>query len=264
MKNAIIVIILALLTLSCEKIVDINYKNNEPKLIIEGNITNQSGPYFVKITKSISLNDTGSYPTVNNAEVSIADNTGFSEILTPQGTGLYKTDQLIGVEGRTYILTVKLDGQIYSAQSTMPPRVIFDSIKIEKVTMGGDTEYNLIPVFLDPSEEVNNYRFVLSVNKILVKQHLVLNDEIKNGLENTLKLEVDDEDLKLKPKDLITIEMQCIDKSVSIYYTTLALMANSGPGGGTTPNNPPNNISNGALGLFSAYTTEKRSTVIPK
>jgi len=264
MKNIIRSIFIALLFSGCEKIVDLDYKDNESRIIIEGNITNQPGPYFVRITKSLSLTDTGNYPTIDGAIVSINDDAGNDEILTSQGNGIYLTNSLKGIEGRTYTLTVELEDQIYTAQSTMPLQVPFDSIKVEEVTLGGDTEYNLVPVYKDPIEKGNNYRFVLSVNNKLIKQHLVLNDDVRNGLENTLKLEIDDSDFKLKPEDLISIEMQCIDKKVSLYYTTLALIANSGPGGGTTPNNPPNNISNGALGLFSAHTVETKSVVIPE
>jgi hypothetical protein len=78
-----------------------------------------------------------------------------------------------------------------------------------------------------------------------------------------VRLELNDDDLDLKAGDLISLNMQCIDKHVSVFYTTLALMGDSGPGGGTTPNNPQNNISNGALGIFSAHTTETRTARIP-
>ena len=103
----------------------------------------------------------------------------------------------------------------------------------------------------------------MQLNSNLIKQHLVLNDEINNGLVNTLKLEINDDDLEFETGDFVSIEMQCIDKNVSLYYTALALMSDSGPGGGTTPNNAPNNISNGALGVFSAHTVETRSVNIP-
>ena len=76
-------------------------------------------------------------------------------------------------------------------------------------------------------------------------------------------LETDDNIVTLKPGDLITLKMQCIDKKVALYYTTLALMGDSGPGGGTTPNNPPTNITNGALGIFSAHTVQEKSKVLP-
>jgi hypothetical protein len=127
----------------------------------------------------------------------------------------------------------------------------------------GETEYNLIPVYHDPIAKGNNYRFVLSVNSKLINQHLIQDDAIKNGVANTVRLEINDDDLKLKSGDLINITMQCIDEKVALYYKTLALMGDSGPGGGTTPNNPPGNISNGALGLFSAHTVETKRVTIP-
>lgn len=263
MRNILSLIIIALLFTSCEKIVDLDYKSNQSKIIIEGNITNEVGPYYVKITKSLSLTDTTAYPTIDNVIVTINDDAGNSEILSPQGSGVYQTTTLEGVEGRTYTLTVDVDEQTYTAQSTMPLKVPFDSISVEEVKLGGDIEYNFIPVYKDPEEEGNNYRFEMSLNYNLISQHLVLNDVINNGLVNTLKLEINDDDLEFKAGDLVSIEMQCIDKNVSLYYTALALMADNGPGGGTTPNNPPNNISNGALGVFSAHTVETKDVTIP-
>jgi len=262
MKNIVSIIIIALLFTSCEKTVDLKYKSNQSRIIIEGNITNEPGPYFVKITKSISLTDIGNYPSIDNAVVTISDNAGNSEILTAQGNGMYRTSMLSGVEGRTYTLTVMAENQTYTAQSTMPQRVPFDSVKVETVIVGGETEYNLIPIYNDPVVKGNNYRFVLTVNNKLINQHFVQNDEIKNGSVNTLRLEINDNDLELKSGDSVAIKMQCIDKNVALYYTALALMSDSGPGGGTTPNNPPNNLSNGALGLFSAHTAELKKNTI--
>jgi len=248
----------------CDKVISPQYKDNQSKLVIEGNITNQAGPYFVKITRSLRLPETGLYPTVNNATVTISDDAGNNETLIAQGNGIYQTNTLIGIEGRTYTLTVNVDYQTYTAKSTMPQRVPFDSVKVESTTfIGSEVEYNIIPIYTDPVVKGNNYRFVLLLNDSLINQQLVQNDEVKNGVVNTVRLEIDDDDLKLKKGDMVTLHMQCIDKSVALFYTTLALMADSGPGGGTTPNNPPNNLSNGALGLFSAHTIEKKTARIP-
>lgn len=263
MKDIISILFIALLFTSCEKVIDLDYKGNQSRIVIEGNIDNEAGPYLIKITKSIGLSESGAYPAIDNAVVTISDDSGNSETLTPQGSGVYSTTMLEGIEGRTYTLTVETEGQTYTAQSTMPQHVPFDSIKVEEVTIGGDIEYQLIPVYKDPIAKGNNYRFVLSVNNKLFNQHLIQTDEIKNGLINTLRLEIDDEDIKLKPGDSVAIKMQCIDKNVQLFYTTLALMTDSGPGGGTTPNNPPGNISNGALGIFSAHTVEMKRVEIP-
>lgn len=263
MKNILSIIGAALLLTSCEKIVDLKYKDNPSKMVIEGNVTNEAGPYFVKITKSVKLTETGAYPTVDNAVVTISDNVGNSETLIAQGSGVYKTATLSGVTGRTYTLTVQAENQTYTAQSILQPRVPFDSIRVEKNIFAGETEYNLIPVYKDPSLKGNNYRFVVSLNNKLINQHLIQNDEVKNGVVNAERLEINlDDDLKFKAGDLISITMQCVDEKVALYYKTLALMGDSGPGGGTTPNDPPTNISNGALGIFSAHTTETKNVTL--
>jgi hypothetical protein len=263
MKNMLIMLFITLLAAGCEKTVELTYKSNQPRIIIEGNITNQAGPYVVRISKSVALSETGSYPVINDAVVVMSDDAGNSETLLAQGNGIYHTNTLSGIEGRTYTLTVTAENQTYAAQSTMPARIPFDSIKVEEIVFTGETEYNLIPVYLDPVAKGNIYRFVLSVNGKLINQHFVQNDEVKNGVVNTSRLEVNDDDLELKSGDLIGIKMQCVDTKVGLFYTTLALMGDSGPGGGTTPNNPSNNFSNGALGLFSAHTEESKSAVIP-
>jgi hypothetical protein len=264
MRNIVGIILIAVLFAGCEKVVNLDYKSNQSRIVIEGNITNEAGPYFVKITKSIYLPETGSYPTVDNAVVTISDDAGNSETLTPLGNGTYSTTRLAGVQGRTYTLNVQAESQTYTAQSIMPQRVPFDSIKVEKLVVTGETEYNLIPVYKDPEARGNNYRFLVTHNNKLINQHLVQNDEVKNGVVNTMRLEINhDDDLKFVQGDEISVKMQCIDANVGLFYKTLALMGDSGPGGGTTPNNPPSNLSNGALGIFSAHTVETRSVTIP-
>lgn len=262
MKQLISIMIIAFLCASCEKVVDLKYKDNPSRLVISGNITNEAGPYYVKISKSIKLTETGAYPLVNDAVVTISDDAGNSETLTSQGNGTYRATTLTGVPGRTYTLTVQAEGQTYTAQSTMQPPVPFDSIKVEKLLSTGEIEYNFIPVYLDPVAKGNNYRFVLTVNNKLINQHFVQNDDVKNGVVNTVRLEVNTDDLEFKEGDQIDLTMECVDAKVYLYYKTLALMGDSGPGGGTTPNNPQSNISNNALGLFSAHTVEKRSVVL--
>ena len=264
MKNILRTVAAVLILTGCEKVVELDYKGNQSRIVIEANITNQEGPHIVKIRKSIALTETGAYPTIDNAVVMISDNAGNADTLSAQGNGIYLIKTLKGVPGRTYTMTVTAENQTYTAQSTMPASVPFDGVKVEEVVFGGETEFNIIPEYVDPLERGNNYRFELFANDKLINQHFVQNDEVKNGVKNTARLELsDDQDLELKRGDLITLKMQCIDAGVALYYKTLALIADSGPGGGITPNNPPGNISNGALGIFSAYTTETKSITIP-
>jgi len=70
------------------------------------------------------------------------------------------------------------------------------------------------------------------------------------------------DDIKVVVGDAIHVEMQCIDQNVYTFYSALLQLSGGGPGGGITPANPPSNISNGALGYFSAHTVRKKSVVI--
>jgi len=113
----------------------------------------------------------------------------------------------------------------------------------------------------------NRYLFRYTVNDRSKANFLEFSDNVNNGLPNQrpLLLPNDDEDdsEKVKVGDTITVEMQCIDDKVYTFYAALLqLSGGGGPGGGVTPTNPPGNISNGALGYFSAHTVKIKTTVI--
>ncbi|GAB3989271.1 hypothetical protein GCM10028807_13810 [Spirosoma daeguense] len=96
-----------------------------PSLIVEGQITNQPGPYSVRLTqtadysfKSINLLETG-------ATVTIEDNLGNRETLTEQAPGgvyLTKVNGIRGVAGRSYKLTIltKAGKRYESVQEVLP------------------------------------------------------------------------------------------------------------------------------------------------
>ncbi|QDK80565.1 DUF4249 domain-containing protein [Spirosoma sp. KCTC 42546] len=79
-------------------------------LIVEGQITDQPGPYSVKLTKTADY----SYKSLNlletGATVTISDNLGNQEVLKEQSPGgVYVTSAngIQGVAGRSYKLTIK-------------------------------------------------------------------------------------------------------------------------------------------------------------
>ncbi|MBD2755489.1 DUF4249 domain-containing protein [Spirosoma validum] len=88
-----------------------------PSLIVEGEITDQPGPYRIRLTrtadysyKSLNLLETG-------ATITISDNLGNQEILQ-ENTGVYSTKAtgLQGVAGRTYKVSIKTkDGKVYES-----------------------------------------------------------------------------------------------------------------------------------------------------
>ncbi len=261
MKTYLFIATLMILFTSCEKVIDLDLPSTEPTLVIEGNITNKPGPYFVKLTQTVPFDQSSVYPGITNAFVVISDNTGVKDTLTHTDNGIYQTNKLKGVEGRTYTLKVISAGKTYEAVSTMPALILLDSIRISKFAFMGEDQNVVIPVYNDPVSLGNNYNFKLIVNDTLDNTYIVWNDNTNNGVPNQRPLRSNNGNFK--SGDNIILEMQTLDLSAYNYYFTLSQIAGGGPGGGTTPSNPPNNISGGALGLFSVHTSQVKTITIP-
>jgi Domain of unknown function (DUF4249) len=86
-------------------------------LVVDGMITDQVGPYTVKIFYSGTLYDP-KITALKGAHVSIIADDGESEILREVGPGNYQTATLAGVTGRTYHLRIiTSDGYTYESLS---------------------------------------------------------------------------------------------------------------------------------------------------
>lgn len=264
MKDIIIsATVLAFLLSSCTKEIKVNLKTTEPQIVIEGNITNEPGPYTIQIGKTVNFSDPNQLPPVSGALVIISDNTGVIDTLAETSPGAYKTSVLAGIPGRTYKLEVVAAGKNFNAISAMPQVVNLDSLAFDLFTTKGNSggkEYSTLPVFTDPATAVNSYRFIQTVNGKPDKTYFVLNDNTFNGLKNEQLLF--NPDAEIKAGDTVALEFRCIDKSTYDYFYTLSQFNNDGPYN-TTPTNPPNNIKGDvAFGIFSAYTVQRKSAVV--
>lgn len=264
MKQLSYLLICLVFFTSCEKEIDLKLKDGSGDIVIEGNITDQPGPYYVLVTRSVAFTETNNYPPVTNAVVVITDNSGQRDTLVYESNGRYKTTQLIAIYGNTYALSVLVNGVNYTAESTLPYRVSLDSLKQDVIRFGDETRYGVIPGYTDPPELGNYYRFIQYVNGKRDKGYNNFSDNTNNGKVNTRPLftNADEDEDEVKPGDVIDVEMQCIDLPVYTYFNALSQISDGGFGGGTTPADPPSNISNGALGIFSAHTTQTRTIVI--
>ena len=266
MKNILYIIISICALASCQKEIDLDLADQSGNIVIEGNITDQSGPYIVRITKTVGVSQPNQYPAVTGAQVTVSDNTGQTEVLQYIGDGKYQTSNFTGVSGRTYILKVKAEGKEYTAQSIMPQPVDFQGLAQDSFTFGNKKSYTLLPIFTDPATLGNRYLFSFTINNLTKKTFNAFSDNVNNGLPNQRPLilpndDNDGRDHEVVAGDTIHVEMQCIDNTIFTYYNAL-LQISGGNGGGVTPANPPSNISNGALGYFSAHTSSTMDYVI--
>ena len=262
LKKYFSTILIGIFLLGCEKEIQLPLDPNQSLLVIDGSITDDAGPYYIKLSKSNSISASSNFLAVTDALVIVKDNIGQIDTLKHQKEGEYKTNKIKGIYGNTYYLEVQVADKKYTANATMPEKVFLDSLRINPLAINGEIRYNVIPVYTDPISLGNSYRFIQKINDTLDKSFFVFNDNLNNGKVNQRPLRGGSDSLEVKLKDIIDIEMQCITRPTYLYYYSLNQQSGAGPGGGTTPANPPSNIVGGALGIFSAHTVQRRQVQI--
>lgn len=261
MKNTSFLILSVLFFAACEKEIVLDLDETENKYVIEGVISNDSDIQTIKISKSVDFYDESNYPPVANAIVTVQENDEIPTIFTESSPGIYQAINFTGVEGNTYSLSVTIDGIEYTASSTMPNQVDLIDLTYEENAFsppGEETSYVVTPNFVDPSIEVNYYRFNLFINGVKDNGFFTLNDDLINGEVNSFGLRSNDSDNAININDVISIEMLGIDDNIYNFFYVLEQNSDSQ----NTPNNPKSNISKNVLGYFSAQNKQSRTITI--
>jgi hypothetical protein len=254
----VLLLILILSLFSCEKVIQLDLKNSAPKIVIQGNIYDQSGPFTVKISNSAYFDASNNYPPVIGAKVVITDNMNQTEQLTESTPGNYVTSKLRGIPGRIYSLSVKNGNDNYIANSAMPYAVSMDSIYFSNSPFSGDKVTTVR--FRDPPFTTNYYRMIYFINNVMQKQFYVVSDEFLQGAMIFYSLQARNSDIKLVKGDLVAVWLESVDHGVFEYFRT----AGNDDENSASPANPVSNISNGALGYFNASTVRKISARVDK
>lgn len=242
---------------SCEKEIDVDLRSVPPHIMIEG-IVKQDQLATVRVSHTIDFGNNDGYPNLSGAIVTISDDKGNSEVLKQDEKGWYTAKDMKGEIGRIYNMSVVYEGEEYTAISQMPPQVPIEDLTMQKVPIM-DYAFPVVH-FTDPVGTTNQYyRALVFING---KQHpdvseFVQSAEFNDGDPCAMGLQVHINDSDVDPihkGDELTIEFQCIDKGTYMFFLTLESI-------GQSPTNPISNITNGALGYFSACTTEKKSII---
>jgi Domain of unknown function (DUF4249) len=247
---------------ACEEVIQIDLNNADPKIVIEGIVTDQPGPAIVTIRKTTDYYNPGTYPAVKDAQVTISDDLGHAEQLIETSDGVYKSSNLQGTPGRTYTLEVITEGKTYSAVSYMPQPTKIDSLFYTKNTGGirpKDKEgYSLTLTFTDTPGIEDFKRLKIYQNGEALDGFTLYNGRLSDGN----KIEYDHIRTTFELNDLITIELISIDENTYEYYSTLGnAVATSGGNKIQTkiPANPNSTITGDALGYFGALAVSSDS-----
>lgn len=246
----------------CQKVIDVDLNDANPAIVIEANVTSAYKLIEVKISKTGSYFGTDSVQMVSDALVIIESESGNTTSLEEVEKGIYKSRALFPVPGRKYKITVVSEGQTYDAESVLNYPVEIESLSAEyndsyAFMKGG---YNVNLYFHDPEEIKNYYRLKIYINDELQRDdgdYIIFDDENINGDYIELKIRHKKYDLG----DNVTYELISLDKGAYEYFVSLQDLISVNPSS-AAPSNPISNFSNGALGYFSAWSSDSKTIII--
>ncbi|MEP7237433.1 MAG: DUF4249 domain-containing protein [Ferruginibacter sp.] len=293
MKQLIFLVILSMFFSSCEKNIDFDLKYADPLLVVDAQVENGQAPtvalsrslsFFSEISVSILANS-----FVHNAEVTMSNGTQthkFKEYAVPLGNGYsiyyYSIDSsnlataFVGELNKQYNLTIKVDGQVYIAKTTIPALTkIFDSLWTKPAPSNVDTSKRVLMVrAIDPPGLGNYVRYFTKKNseRFLPGFNSVFNDEVVDG--TTYQGQVDQgidrnnplptgDDRFFARGDTISFKLSNIDKTTYNFWNTWEFNQQSIGNPFSQPGKVLGNISNGALGAFCGYAS-KVGTIIAR
>ena len=251
-----------MLPAACKKVIGVDLHNSAPQIVIEGEVTNGPAPYFVRISTSVEFSASNDFPPVTDAVVRLTDTTnGISDSMYEVSPGLYRSIEVGGVTHHTYRLDVTVNGKQYTAFSKMPDMVKLDSVNFaQNIGFDNKTEINAVANFQDPAGVANYYQFFEVVNSRPIPDIFVFEDRLSDG--KYIRYPLYNDSAYLASGDTLRLTMNGIDKNIYNYFFQLMSVSGNNNFQSATPTNPASNFSNGALGYFSAHTTQEVTIIV--
>ncbi|WP_291114525.1 DUF4249 domain-containing protein [Flavobacterium sp. UBA6135] len=262
--------LVALLTFSCEKVIDVDLNTAPPRLVVEASINwVKNTPGNVQIIRLSTTTGyfAGEIPAVTDAIVTVTNSSGidfdFIQIDTP---GIYICENFVPMLNETYTLTIMHQGQIYTAIEKLlaTPEVTRIEQRDNAGILGNATEVKFF--FNDIPDETNFYFLGIIDPYKVIPEYGILEDRFFQNNE-MFGLYFSD---KFKPTDTVTFTMSGVSQNYYNYMNILLAQAGTTSAGpfstptSTVRGNIVNqtNFSNFALGFFRLGETEVKEYVI--
>lgn len=285
---------LVLLAISgCEKDIEFDLKEEEPKLVVEATIENEQPPMVV-LSKSLNYFSqispellTKSF--VSGAEVYVSNGTQthrLKEYSVPlignYRLVYYSTDSsnlstaFVGERNKTYSLRIVAEGKEYTATTTIPDfNKRIDSVWFKKGPPQLDSNKVIVMVkATDPPGFGNYVRYFTKRNNgpFLPGLNSAFDDLFIDG--TTYELQVgagvdrnqsfDEDDLFFNKGDTVTLKLSSIDKTTYDFWRTIEFAYQAVGNPFSTPVKVLGNINGPALGYFGGYASQYRTLIIPR
>jgi len=226
-----VILVLILVTVSCEDVIDVPVQTAQTRLVIEASLDWEKGTsgneQSIKLSISTAFFDTNSNTAATGASVKVTNDTSGAEfIFADQNNGEYTTTEFVPVLNQSYTLEVIHNGETYSARETLFAVPDITELYQDRLDGFDEEELEVHVVFVDPPEEGNNVFFKFQRQGDLLPTLEVGDDEFINGNEVDWWIELEDDDTTDKneafqPGDIVDIEMYAISGAYRNYLEIL-------------------------------------------
>ncbi len=255
--NHIIIFLLIAIGYGCERVIDFDLNSADPRLVVEALLSDDDQGIRLALTETVNFSDDNNFPAGTGAVVTLSESTGLSEVLTESEPGIYGGVTITGTPGATYTLSIDYEGENYSAVNEMPLPVALDTVFLQPTGFGSGRV--VTAQFQDPPGLENWYRFLVFTNSEPVDNLYITRDRLRDGEVITQTL-FGIPNSRLTEGDTVQVVLQSISFDAFEYLRTFQQL---GAVASTAPGNPISNVSNNALGYFSAHSETTFTYIIP-
>ena len=264
MKKIISLLSLAILFVSCEKVLDLDLDEADKAIVIDAQMYEGNNEFLVRISQTSNYYDNSESPKITDADIRLTNDKGNTYAFENKGNGTYAAIDFMPETGVNYTLTVSSGGVDYTATAFLPESLALDSLRYEyeDEPFFGDKGYQVYCEVEDPAIVKNYYRVVITLNgKVQNKGEdlFLFDDQYTDGN----RIEIPLFSKVFQPRDTVEMTMLTMDADVYFYLLGFSDLA-SGGGESAAPANPKSNFNNGALGYFGAYTSSSKTVVLPE
>lgn len=272
-----IIILLTAIALfsACTEIIDVELDENATNLlVVDAKITNRDTFHYARINRSISYFEEQAVPPELNAKVTISGGNKTYNLLDVDNDGVYVSElKFAGEIDVPYTLSITTaDGKTFTAENTIKAVPPIDSVTYEysNIILPFDREYRYY-IFLhmqEPEGLGNYYLWNLYKNgelytDTLDEQQFIFDENIDGNYLSYVNIFVlDDNEIEADNTEMI-LEMASISKTEYDFRISALFEAvwNQGLFQGP-PANVTTNLSDGAVGFFSAQAIVSDTLVV--
>lgn len=239
------------------------FDSGDQVVVIEGHISDMDSVSTVLVSRSVPATDTNDCEYVDDAIVFIKDDCGNSAQLESFGKGVYKTSEIKGVPGNSYLLAVEVDGERYNAIEKMPKSPSVDSIVIEyqdAYTFFDTVGYYVSIYSTQDDDTLQYYRVEVEKNGRLLNGYSELWLYEDAHLANVYKMTIP---YNFDEGDTVVLSVHSLSSAVYEYYMGLSKQFTTNFSNIQPPFTNPNSNIRTAMGCFQATSIARFSFIVP-